>query len=765
MRIEDAANHPEVWEKAIRKLRGRLMPPPGSPQPEQAAIDSFVGWLENTLDAHSTGPRAGHVPIHRLNRTEYAAAVNALLGVEVAPDVLPQDIALDGFDNIAAVLSVSPAFVDQYVNAARSIAKKAVGGPILESLKYTVAENSGREAMPLGLREGIRFKHYFPADGEYRFDALFAGRTISVYSWNLENESTLVIMVDGKVMFRKSIGGIDDLMLVNLQAGDGRAKIVERFTKIPIRVQAGVREVVVGFMERAQLESRGDFQDNQFDDGYPRLGDIEIAGPYDWTGVSSPSRKLIYVCESDTVGEAACARQIAENLATRAFRRPATERDLARLLPFYEVGRREAQARQPAASSREGQARQPAASSREAQARQPAASSNEGGNFDLGVERLVTAVLLSPDFLYRSIHTSKETVPLSDLELASRLSFFIWNVGPDKELLDLAAANRLREPGALEAQARRMLADPKASSLVNGFVMKWLQLNELQTVVPESTIFPEFNDRLRQDFSKEVELFIESILRADRSILELLRADHTFLNDRLARHYGIAGVTGSQFRKFTLTEGARFGLLGKAAVLMKTSYGDRTSPVLRGAWVLDKLLGTPPAPPPPNVEAFPDTPKGEKPRTVRARLEQHRAQPSCRQCHGVIDPLGLALENFDVIGRWRLMDRAAEAPIDASTVLPNGVAIVGPVELREQLLSKPTMFAQALTEKLLMYAIGRELEYFDMPQVRGVVRNSAKDDYKWSSIVLGVVQTDAFRMQGPVPAPKPGGTNAVGANK
>jgi hypothetical protein len=741
MRIEDAADHPEIWEKAIRKLRGRLMPPPGSPQPEQAAIDSFVGWLENTLDAHSTGPRAGHVPIHRLNRTEYAAAVEALLGVEVAPDVLPQDIALDGFDNIAAVLSVSPAFVDQYVTAARSIAKKAIGGPILESLKYALAENSGREAMPLGLREGMRFKHYFPADGEYRVDVLFAGRTISVYSWNLENESTLVIMVDGKIMFRKSIGGMDDLMLVNLQAGDGRAKIVERFTKIPIRVQAGVREVVVGFMERSQLESRGDFPDNQFDDGYPRLGDVEIAGPYDWSGVSSPSRELIYVCDPaerkldraqpqvEIVEEAACARQIAENLATRAFRRPATEGDLARLLPFYEVGRK------------------------------------EGGHFDQGVERLVTAVLLSPDFLYRSIHSSEEAVPLSDLELASRLSFFIWNVGPDKELLDLAAANGLSAPGALEAQARRMLADPRASSLVNGFVMKWLQLNELKTVVPESTIFPEFDDRLRQDFSREVELFIDSILRADRSILELLRADHTFLNDRLARHYGIAGVAGSQFRKFTLTERTRFGLLGKAAVLMKTSYGDRTSPVLRGAWVLDKLLGTPPAPPPPNVEAFPETPKGEKPRTVRARLEQHRAQPSCRQCHGVIDPLGLALENFDAIGRWRSMDPAAEAPIDVSTVLPNGVAIVGPVELREQLLSKPTMFAQALTEKLLMYAIGRELEYFDMPQVRAVVRNAAKDDYKWSSIVLGVIQTDSFRMQGPVPAPEPGGTSAVGANK
>ena len=717
MNLDVIANDAEVWEKAVRKLRGRLMPPPGARQPEQPEVDALVGWLEARLDGDPQGPMAGHVPIQRLNRTEYAAAVKDLLDVEVEPDVLPQDIAVDGFDNIAAALSVSPAFVDQYVSAARSIAMKAVGGPILENLKYTVAENSGGEGLPLGLRTGVRFKHNFQADGEYRFNVLFPDQTVGLYTGSLENASTLVIMVDGKIMFREPIGGLDDLMLNHRWAGDGRAEILERFTKVPVQVQAGVRDVVVGFIERSQFESTANTGGGRGGGNRPRLGDIEVAGPYNSTGVSSPSRTLVYVCDPQTAGEADCARQITENLATRAFRRPATEEEVARLLPLYEIGR------------------------------------SEGGNFDQGVVRLITAVLASPEFLYRTIRAPDNAeAALSDLELASRLSFFIWNTGPDAELRDLAVANRLSEPGAVDAQVDRMLADPKASSLVSSFAMKWLRLNDLESVVPDETVFPGFNDALYQDFSTEVELFIGSILLEDRNIFDMLTADHTFLNDRLASHYGIEGVRGSQFRKFTLSDEARFGLLGKAAVLLSTSYGDRTSPVLRGAWVLERLMGTPPTPPPPNVEAFPENAEGERARTVRARLEQHRASPTCSQCHGVIDPIGLALENFDAIGRWRTTDRAAEATIDARTVLPTGVAIDGPVELREQLVGNPPMFAQVVTEKLLMYALGRELEYFDMPQVRAVVRNAANDDYRWSAIVKGIVQTNAFRMQEHAPS-------------
>ena len=386
-----------------------------------------------------------------------------------------------------------------------------------------------------------------------------------------------------------------------------------------------------------------------------------------------------------------------------------------------------------------------------------------GGGFDFGIEQVVTAVLGSPEFLYRSIRgatargsgSTDTEITLTDLELASRLSFFLWNTGPDDELLTLAAAGGLTKPGApsaLDKQVTRMMADPKASSLVTSFAMKWLNIADLDAVKPDPIVFPDFNDQLRRDFSTEAQDFLSSILLEDRSVVDLLTADYTFLNERLARHYGISGVVGPQFRKVTLSQKERWGVLGKAAVLMRTSYGDRTSPVLRGAWVLDKLMGTPPSPPPPDVATSLDQKAGEKPKTVRARLEQHREQRVCMQCHGVIDPPGLPLENFDAIGRWRTTDRQAEnAIIDVRSVLPNGIAIDGPVELRTQLASRPAMFAQALTEKLMTYALNRELEYFDMPQVRGVVRAAAKDNYRFSSIVRGIVNTQSFRKQGAPP--------------
>jgi hypothetical protein len=473
-----------------------------------------------------------------------------------------------------------------------------------------------------------------------------------------------------------------------------------------------------------------------FGDGNNRMArlanGIEIVGPFNSTGVSkTASRALIFVCDPhDTkkpIGEPACAKQITERLARRAFRRPVTAEDVGRLMPFYEAGR-------------EG-----------------------GGSFDQGIEQVVAAVLASPDFLYRAIRGPRGTSPgtfpngefaLTDLELASRLSFFLWNTGPDEQLLTLAAAGGLTKPGALEKQVRRMLADPKASSLVTSFAMKWLNLTTLDSVQPDPKLFPGFNEQLRHDFAKEAEAFVSSILLEDRSVVDLLTSDHTFLNEGLARLYGVSGVVGPQFREVTLTDKERAGLLGKGAVLLRTSYGDRTSPVLRGAWVLDKLLGTPPTPPPANTATDLSQKAGEAPKTVRARLEQHRNKASCSQCHGVIDPTGLALENFDAIGEWRTMDRQANAPIDAKTVLPNGVPINGVVELTAQLVERPATFAEAFTEKLMMYAVNRELEYFDMPQVRAVVRGAAKDNYKFSSIVLGIVNTDAFRKQGPAPAPK-----------
>jgi hypothetical protein len=368
-----------------------------------------------------------------------------------------------------------------------------------------------------------------------------------------------------------------------------------------------------------------------------------------------------------------------------------------------------------------------------------------GGTFDQGIEQVLAAVLASPNFLYRSLEGAPA---LTDLELASRLSFFLWNTGPDQELLALAESRGLTKPGEMEKQVRRMLADPKASSLVTNFAMKWLSLDSLDTVKPDPMLFPAFNDQLRRDFSIEAEAFVSSILLDDRSVVDLITADHTFLNDRLARHYGIPGVNGPQFRRITLTNKERFGLLGKAAVLMRTSYADRTSPVVRGAWVMDKLLGTPPTPPPPDTATDLSQKAGEQPKTVRERLEQHREKQSCKMCHGVIDPMGLPLENFDAIGVWRTIDAQAKAPIDASTVLPNGLAINGVVELRAQIVDRPAMFVNAVTERLMMYAVNRQLEYFDMPQVRAIVRAAEKENYKLSSIVLGIVNSDAFRKQG-----------------
>lgn len=729
--LQTAANDAQIWEKVLRKLRGHQMPPPGAPQPTQMDVDSFSSWLESRLDAQAKGPRAGYVPIQRLNRTEYAASVKALVGVDVnAKEVLPQDIQVDGFDNIAAALSVSPAFLDQYVTAARQVARLAVGSanPRLSSVKYSIAANQNADdPLPPGTRGGIRFKHDFPADGEYRITISDLG--VGPYSNALENETTMVITIDGRVVFRKPIGGSADLALVDRLAGTGRSRIMERFSKIPVQVQAGVRDVVVAFIDRSSVENDENFEKLESYNGLTgsqavlnrmaRLGDgVEIAGPFNPNGISTTaSRALIFVCDPGRTGEPTCARQITGNLARRAFRRPVTTEDMNRLMPFYERAR------------------------------------SAGGTFDQGIEQVVAAVLVSPQFLYRAILGPKSATPgaefaLTDLELASRLSFFLWNTGPDDELLALASSNGLTRPGAMEKQVRRMLADPKASSLVTGFAMKWLNLTNLDQVIPDPVLFPSFNDQLRKDFLTETEAFVDSIFSEDRSVLDLLTADYTFLNDRLAAHYGIPGVTGPQFRRVSSIPRERWGLLGKGAMLLRTSYGDRTSPVLRGAWVLDKLNGTPPTPPPPDTATDLSQKAGEQPKTVRARLEQHRNKATCRMCHGVIDPTGLALENFDAIGRWRTVDSQANAPIDASTVLPTGVAISGVTDLRAQLAARPETFVRTVTEKLMMYGVNRQLEYFDMPQVRAIVRAAAKQDYKLSSIIVGIANSDAFRKQG-----------------
>jgi hypothetical protein len=738
--LQTAAKDAETWEKALRKLRGNLMPPPGSPQPPKETVASFVSFMENKLDTTARGPKAGYVPIQRLNRTEYAAAVKTLIGVDVnEKDVLPQDIQVDGFDNIAEVLTTSPAFLDQYITAARQMAKAGVGNmapPIASHVYQPDDFQDPALPMPPGLRGAIKFTHSFPADGEYRFS--FFDLDIGLYNRQMQNMEFLVLMIDGKVVFKGPLGGEEDLRLANTKGADGWQQILNRFQKLPFKLKAGEHEIIAGFIQRSRVES----DDNVGNGGgvggavplasFRRQTDLlEIKGPYNPTGISdSKTRPLIFVCDPKKIGELPCAKQIAQNLAHRAYARPVTESDLAYLMRFYNEGRLD---------------------------NQP---------FDKGVEQIVAAVLASPDFLYRSIRGPKTAVKgtafaLTDLELARRLSYFIWNTPPDAELLKLAEANGLSKPGVVDAQVKRMLADPKASSLVSGFAMKWLNLTSLDSVQPDARIFQGFNATLRRDFSQEAELFLGSVLLQNKSVLDLLTSDQTFMNNRLARHYGIAnGPTTSAFKPMTVTDPNRFGLLGKAAVLMRTSYGDRTSPVLRGAWVLDKLIGAPPAPPPPTVVANLDQKPGEAPKTVRARLELHRDNPTCKMCHGVIDPTGLALENFDAIGRFRQNDaQAGNAHIDASTTLASGTAINGPVELRAYLASRSDAFVTSLTERLLTYSVNRPLAYFDMPQVRKVVREAKKDNYTLASLVLGIVNTDAFRKQGPAVvsklAPKP----------
>jgi hypothetical protein len=729
----DVAARAETFETAVRKLRGFLMPPPGNPRPEAAEVEGLIAWLEDSLDAASDLPRAANVPIQRMSRTEYAAAVRDLLAVEIDPaEYLPTEIEVDGFTNMAAALSVSPVFLEQYVGVARAVARRAVGQPEpkLQSANFppprtTDTQDFHTDGLPLGTRGGTRFVYNFPADGEYRFT--IADLELTNYARALETEQTFVILIDRDEVFRLEFGGMEDLMTVNRGGAPGEAEIMSRFADIPIQVTAGDHEVVVTFIERAQAATDGHIYGFVQYGGFsfnnimrvPRIaGGIEVVGPFNATGVSrTPSREKLFICNPEVGSrERECAERIATNLAERAFRRPVDAEDIDGLMPFYETGRR------------------------------------EGGSFDAGVEHLVAAVLVSPDFLYRSISPPEDPAAtheyrLSDLELASRLSFFLWGTLPDAELLDLAIDGRLSEPGVLDAQAERMFRDPRAESLVNVFAKRWLNVDDLTAVQPDAGIFPDFTEELRGDFATEISMFLESVLLEDRNVKELLTAEYTFVNDRLAEHYGLDGVYGPQFRRVVLDDPARHGLLGKAAVLLRTSYGDRTSPVLRGAWVLEKLMGTPPAPPPPGVETDLTTPEGEQPKTIRVRLEQHREAPNCNGCHGVIDPYGIALENFTVLGEWRDDDRAANAPIDAATVLSSGRAIVGPVELRQALLARSDQFVQALTEKLMMYALGRELEYHDMRQVRHVVRRAEEQNYTLSAIVAGIVSSDAFRMQ------------------
>ena len=726
MNLAEVGKDAKIWEEAVRKLRGGMMPPPGARQPERTAVKSFVSWLEARLDhAAAEHPSPGRVALHRMNRTEYANAIEEIFGFHVTANaLLPEDDISDGFDNIASVLKVSPSFLDQYISAARAVTAQAMGNPAARPVGQVYRASGAdqsvyMEGQPLGTRGGMLIEHTFPADGEYVFD--IGNLATAGYVQNMDFRHRVIMTIDGLKVFEASLGGEPDLKAIDQQQAPAVEAINARFKKIRVGVKAGVRKVGVTFVARSFGESDAvlePFVPGGGMDRIPRIAQLQITGPYSPSGVSdTPGRQRIFICTpvpgAASNDELACATKILRNIARQAYRRPVSDEDIAAPLSFFK-------------------------------------SARATGNFDAGIESALTLILSSPKFLYRTEDVPANAkpgsaFPINDLELASRLSFFLWSQGPDQELLDLATSGKLRTPGALEKQTRRLLADPKSRALAENFAFQWLNLRAIREFAPDPVIFPNFDDSLKTSFERELDLFIGSIIDEDRTVTDLLSADHTFVNEKLALHYGIPNVRGDRFRRVTLTDPNRFGLLGKGGVLMVTSYPNRTAPVLRGAWILERILGTPPAAPPPDVEAFKENVEGEKALTVRERMEVHRENPSCKSCHVVMDPLGFALENFDAIGAWRATDRYSGTAIDAAGQLVDGTHVNNPAELRKALSANPEQFVQTLTEKLLMYALGRTVEYHDMPLVRKIVRDSARDGYRFSSIVKGIVESAPFQ--------------------
>jgi hypothetical protein len=731
----------ETWELAIRKLRGGLMPPAGGPRPDGETVEELAAWLASEIDAAADEPAPGRVSLRRLNRREYEHAIRDLLALDIdAAEYLPDDNVEGHFDNDADALQVSPAFVTQYIDAARAIALEAVGDPkalpiatqygdpanMVISLPPDGAPGTGLQqhhlpGMPFGTRGGFVVKHNFPADGEY--ELTIGDMALAREVPRMEFENTVVVLLDGEELYRTKIGGEADHKAIDQTLDPAVEAINNRLRKIRFNATAGQHVLAVTFVHRSFAESDERTRTAALEGGQERIQAahaLQIRGPLSVTGVGdSSSRSKIFVCEpTESSDERRCATEIVTQLAERAFRRPVTDDDLGSLMSFYDAGARD-------------------------------------GGFDSGVRDALSAILASPHFIYRAESGDGQgVIELSDLELASRLSFFLWSSLPDQELLELAEAQRLGDAGVLAKQVRRMLADERAKSLVTDFAFQWLDVAKLDEIVPDRGQFPHASGLLdmRGLMKQELELFIDSVLRSDRSVMELLTADYTYLNERLAMHYGIETVKGARFREVKLPDDSRYGLLGKGAVLMLTAYPNRTSPVLRGAWIQERILGSPPAAPPADVPDLEENKRGEPPRTLRARLEQHRENPTCFSCHGVMDPLGFALEHFNAVGQYRTIDPDTRTPIDASGTLPDGTAVASAADLRRALAKHPEKFVQALTENLLTFALGRTLDYRDMPLVREIVRRAERDDYRFESIVLGVVSSDAFRKREAVDA-------------
>jgi hypothetical protein len=756
----------EVWEKVVRKLRAGLMPPAGAPRPDRGVLDGFRHSIEESIDrAARERPRPGATDLHRLNRAEYANAIRDLLAVDVdASALLPPDDSMEGFDNIADVLGTSPALIERYIGAAAKISRIAVGntdlGPISTTYKVRgdLSQDRHVEGLPLGTRGGIVIQHQFPVDGEYLFKFSLLRVNFGPQYGGAAKGEKIEMSVNGERVLLRDLPSVPYYYIrgagagrggaAGRGAGDGRGAGAggaagdgrgagaaggpanQAPLEIRMPMKAGRQTIVVTFIKESAAyvddliqrfdSTTGDLQTGvQY--GYttvPHLSGVEIVGPYNITGPgNTPSRARIFVCRPAAASEdLGCARRILSTLARRALRRPVTDADLAPLLGFYREAR-------------------------------------QAGDFDRGIEMGLRRLLADPGFVFRFERDSATATAggsrISALELASRLSFFLWSSIPDEELLAAAEKGTLTDSAVLQQQVRRMLGDPRSQALIANFSGQWLFLRELRNRNPDLLVFPDFDDNLRQAFYRETEMLFGSIVREDRSAFDLLNADYTFVNERLARHYGIPGIYGSDFRRVTVPNPARRGLLGQGSILTVTSAPNRTSPVTRGAWILENLLGSPPPLPPPNVPAFPETKTGqgivEEAKTVRDRMVQHRASPTCSGCHRIMDPIGLAMENFDAVGRWRASDEGR--PIDASSQLVDGTTVNGAESLRQALLSYPDAFLQTLTEKLLMYAVGRTAHYYDMPTVRAIARDAARDEYRFSSLVMGIVKSPAFQMR------------------
>ena len=730
--LADVAAHPDTWEKVLRKVRGGMMPPPGAPQPDDSIRQALVTTLETTLDrAAASRPNPGRPLAHRLNRTEYANAIRDLLALDVdVTSLLPPDDSSSGFDNNADVLGVSPVLLESYLTAAERVTALALGDPHTPPagevfrVRQDASQDQHVEGLPIGTVGGIMIHHTLPLDGDYQFQVKLFRTNLGTMR-GLEYPHQLEIAVDGQRVHLASFGGDAEIAASSDNPTTTGDQVDGRFTaRVPLK--AGPHDIAVAFLEKThamntrRLQSYVRSSSDTIDfSGLPHIDEVILTGPFNAKGPGdTPSRQRIFVCRPKSASdEASCADRILSTLARRAYRGHVTRDDLRVLQDFFQRGRK------------------------------------EGGSFDAGIDLALRRILASPKFAFR-VEPDPEGVPigtayrLDDLELASRLSFFLWSSIPDDELLDIATDGKLTKPGVVDKQVRRMLLDPKAEALIDNFAGQWLQLRNLKSKQPNSHEFPDFDDNLRQALLTETELFFGSVMHEDRSVLDLMTADYTFLNERLARHYGIDGVYGSHFRRVTLQDDARRGLLGKGAILMVTSHPHRTSPVLRGKFILENILGTPPPPPPDVVPAFPEENEPQKPRSVRERLEQHRRNPSCAGCHRLIDPAGLALENFDATGAWRTRDGGTRGtPVDASGQLVDGTKIAGVVELRQALLRDPHTFVRTMTERLMTYALGRGLNGVDMPAVRTVVRESERDNYRFSALVLGIVRSVPFTMR------------------